>query len=157
MPKPRHARPRLYMLLLALCFFPGLSVALSFSWLKQQPDDTVFLITGIAGAVTIMASFALAVLHDSGMDEWERSNSRFSSFWGDAVGTSLVALLLSVPAGREWIYNTVTSFADVADPGQLVVLSFVGGFMTLCIVRVVCMAVLSIGWTFWKSRDPRGA
>src|SRR5262245_51997431 len=79
-------QPLLIALLLAFCFVPGLSVVASLWWLKQQPDELVFLITAIAAIVTIAASLALSIVHDRRMDEVERSNSRFASFWGDAAG-----------------------------------------------------------------------
>jgi hypothetical protein len=151
----RKVQPLLVALLLALCFVPGATVFASLPWLKQQPDNLVFLITGIAGFVTILASLALSIVFDRRMDEWERSNSRFSSFWGDAAGTSLVALLLCLPAGREWIVDTVANWADAARTDQLVILGFVLGFVAVVGSRVVCMAVLSIGWTLWKSRGAR--
>jgi hypothetical protein len=151
----RQARPRLYGLLLALCFIPGILVVASISWLKTQPDELVFLLSGVAATVTVLASLWLTVVHDRQMGEWERSNSRFSSFWGDAVGTALVALLLAVPAARDAIVATVANFAGVPDPNfKLVMLAFVGGYMAVIIARVICMAVVSIGWTYWVSREP---
>ena len=152
----RRAKPLLLVTLAALCFVPGISVIASIPWLKQQPDDLVFLLSGIAAAVTIAASLVLAVLHDRRMDEWERSNSRFSSFWGDAAGTSLVALLLVVPPFRDWVVSVVANWADASNPDQkLVILSFVFGFMAVVLARVVFMALLSIGWALWMSRSTR--
>ena len=152
----RRPRPLLFALLVALCFAPGLSVDASIPWLKQQPDDLVFLLSGIAATVTIAASLALAVIHDRRMDEWERSNSRFSSFWGDAAGTSLVALLLLVPPFRDWIVSVVANWADAPNPDQtLVILAFVFGFMAVVLARVAFMALLSIGWALWMSRSTR--
>jgi hypothetical protein len=153
MPSHRRAQPLLFALLLTLCFVPGIAVVAFFGWLKQQPDDLVFLLTGIAAAVTIGASLALSVVVDRRMDEFERSNSRFSSFWGDALGTSLVALLLCVPLFRDWVVAVVADWARVANPDQtLVILAFVFGFMALVVARVVFMALLSIGWALWKLR-----
>lgn len=153
-----QSRPRLYLLLLALCFLPGLSVVAAIPWLKTQPHDLVFLLTGIAAGVTIMASLALAILHDRSIGEWERSNSRFSVFWGDAVGTALVALLLSVPVFRDWVVSMVAMFSGRPDIDQQpVILAFVGGFIAVVLARVLCMALISIGWTFWKSRPAREA
>lgn len=155
----RHqSRPRLYLFLLALCLVPGLSVVASIPWLKEQPDELVFLLSGIAATVTILASLLLAILHDRSMGEWERSNSRFSTHWGDAAGTSVVALLLSVPVFREWVVATVAAFAGTPDIDQKpVILAFVGGFMALVLTRIIFVAAFSIGWTFWKSRPAREA
>jgi hypothetical protein len=152
----RRVRPRLYALLVALCVAPGVLVFGAFPWLRQQPDDLIFLVTGIAGTLTILASLALAIVHDRSIDEWQKSNSRFSSHWGEAAGTSLVALLLNLPPGREWIVSVVADWADVPNPdAKLVILAFVFGFGTIVLARAVCMAVASIGWTFWKSRPAR--
>lgn len=154
----RQTRPRLYAALLALCFLPGLGIVLSIPWLKQQPDDLVFLLSGVAAAVTIFASLALAILHDQYMDEWQRSNSRFSTFWGDATGTSLIALLLAVPAFRDWIVALVADWADAPDANaKLVIITFVSGFMAVVIARITFTVFLSIGWTFWKSRGAHEA
>ena len=155
MPQHRQARPRLYVLLVALCIVPCVLILANLSWLKQQSDDLIFLITGIAGTVAILASLALSVLHDRGLGEWERSNLRFATFWGDAIGTSLVAFLLCVPAGREWIIAVVTHWADASRTDQLVVLGFAFGFALVALARVVCLAALSISWTLWKSRAAR--
>ncbi|MFT4091043.1 MAG: hypothetical protein QM645_09950 [Asticcacaulis sp.] len=153
-----QSRPRLYTFLLALCIVPGLMVVASIPWLKTQAHDLVFLLTGIAAAVTILASLALAILHDRSMGEWERSNSRFSVFWGDAIGTSLVGLLLAVPVFRDWVVSIVAAFSGTANiDAQSVILAFVGGFITVVMARVLCMAVISMGWTAWKSRPAREA
>jgi len=152
----RQSRPRLYALLVALCVVPGLLVLAAFPWLRQQPFDVVLLVTGIAGILSILASLALAIVHDRSMGEWEKSNARFSGHWGDATGTALVALFLTVPPGREWIVSVVAGWARVPRPDtKLVFFAFALGFGALVIARVVCMAVVSIGWTLWKSRPVR--
>lgn len=149
----RRVRPRLYALLIALCAAPSVSVFAAFPWLKQQPLDLLFFVTGIAGILTILASLALTIIHDRSMDEWEKSNLRFSSHWGDAAGTSLVALLLTVPPGREWIASVVANWAGEPAPDtKLVFLAFTFGFGALVIARVACMAMVSVAWTLWKSR-----
>ncbi len=152
----RQSRPRIYALLIALCAGPSLLVFAAFPWLKQQPLNVLFLVTGVAGTLTIRASLTLAVFHDRSMDEWEKSNSRFSSHWGDAAGTAAVALLLTLPPGREWIISTVAGWAKLPNPDpKLVYLAFAFGFGAIVIARVICMAVVSIGWTLWKSRPAR--
>ncbi len=144
--------------LIALCILPGLSVFASLPWLKQQSDGTIYLLTGLAAVLTIAASLALAILHDRKLDEWERSNSRFSSFWGDAVGTSLVALLLAVPPGRDWIVSVVSSWSGTPDAGsKVIIIAVVFGFIATVMARAVCMTAFSLGWSFWKLRTPRGA
>jgi len=157
MPPQRQARPRLYLLLVSFCVLPAILVLGNLSWLKQQSNDLVFLITGIAGTVAILSGLVLSIVHDRGMGEWERSNQRFATFWGDAVGTSLVAFALCLPAGRDWIVSTVTHWVSASRTEELVILSFVLGFMVVVLTRGVCMAALSVGWTLWKSRAPREA
>lgn len=154
----RRASPLVFALLLAFCLVPGLSIIAIFSWLKQQPEGLVYLITGIAGTVTILGSLALGIVHDRGMDEWQKSNSRFASFWGEAVGTALVALLLNLPAGRDGIVSVVGNWAGVPAPDtKVVILAFVFGFMAVVLTRMVCMALFAVGWALWKSRAPREA
>lgn len=148
----------LYWLLFALCILPGLSVVASISWLQQQPKDLALLLTGIAGAVTVIAALTLGIIHDRGMDEWERSNARFSSFWGEAIGTSLVALMLAIAPVRDAIVSAVGNWAGAADPDQkLVIIAFTCGFVIVVLAKTLCMAFLSVGWTYWKSRGVRDA
>lgn len=156
---PRRQIPMpLYWLLFALCIVPGLSFVASMSWLKQQPQDLVFLLTGAAAAITIAAALTLGIIHDRGMDEWERSNARFSSFWGEAIGTSLIALLLAIAPVREAIVTTIGNWAGAANPDQkLVILAFTSGFIAVVLTKTLCMAFISIGWTYWKSRGARDA
>jgi len=152
----RQSRLPLQALLLALMLIPPLSVVAAIPWLRQQPDGMVFLLTGAASALTIVASFALAILHDRKMDEWQRTNARFSSQWGWAAGAGLVGLLLALPPFRELIVSAVANLADAQNPDQkLVTLAFTFGFMAVVAAQGLCTVVTSIGWTFWKSRPAR--
>lgn len=154
----RRGRPRLFAVLLALCFIPGLGFIASLSWLKTQPDNVVLLVSGIAGAVTITASLLLAALHDRSLGEWERSNARFSGHWGEAAGTAVVALSLIIPAVRDGMISLVAGWAGVTAPDQKpIIIAFVLGFMATVIARVVCMALISTGWAIWKSRPAQDA
>jgi hypothetical protein len=154
----RRARPRLFALVVALCLVPPISILASLPWLKQQPDDLVFLFTGIAATLTVAASFLLAILQDRKLDEWNRSNARFSSQWGWTAGASLVALLLALPPIRDLIVSLAASWAQAPNPDQkLVILTFTFGFMAVVVAQLLCTAVLSIGWTLWKSRPTREA
>ncbi len=152
----RRARPLFFALLAALMVVPPIAVFVSSPWLKQQPDGLVFLLTGIAATLTVVASLALAVLHDRKIDEWQRSNARFSSQWGWTAGASLVALLLALPPFRDWIVSLVANWAEAPNPDQrLVLVTFTFGFMAVVVAQLVCTALLSIGWAFWKSRSAR--
>lgn len=152
----RRARPFLLALLVGLAVVPPLSFVAALPWLKQQPDELVFLFAGIASTLTVVASFLLAILQDRTLDEWNRSNARFSSQWGWTAGASLVALLLALPPFRDLIVSLAASWAQAPDPDQkLVLLTFTFGFMAVVVAQLVCTAVLSVGWAFWKSRSAR--
>jgi len=156
MPSPRKSNAPLQMALLAVIILAPLSVLIAIPWLKAQPDNFVFLYSGIAAALTVFAGFALSVLQDRQLDEWQRSNARFSSQWGWAAGAGLVALLLSLTPFRDWMVSTVADVADVTDPDQtLVILAFTLGFAGVVLVQGLCTAVLSIVWAYWKSRPSR--
>ncbi len=153
----RKAGPPL-VLLLAIMIGAPVSFLIAIPWLKQQSDGVVFLLAGIASAIAIATSFAFAILHDRQLDEWQRSNARFSSQWGWAAGSGLVALLLALPPFRDFIVSWTTSLAEAPDPNKkLVILAFTFGFGAVVIAQTVCTALLSIGWAFWKSRPARDA
>jgi hypothetical protein len=150
-----RVRLRLYVLIGACCVIPCVLIFSSLPWLKQQPQEMALLITAIGGFVTILAGLSLAFVHDRTMDEWQRSNSRFSSFWGDAAGTALVGLLLNLQVGRDWIFSAVSNLAAMANVSQtepLVILAFVFGFAVVTLARGACMALLGLCWAIWKSR-----
>jgi len=150
----RKAGPPLVLLLVIMIGAPAAFLS-AIPWLKQQPDGLVFLLAGIASAIAIATSFAFAILHDRQLDEWQRSNARFSSQWGWAAGSGLVALLLALPPFRDFIVSWTTSLAEA--PQKLVILAFTFGFGAVVIAQTVCTALLSIGWAFWKSRPARDA
>lgn len=156
MPSHRQPRPRLISLLVALGVVPPIVFVGSLLWLKQLPDSLVFAFTGITATLVIVASFALAILQDRRLDEWNRSNSRFSSQWGWTAGASLVALLLAFPPIHELIMHWATTWGGAPNPDRrLVLVTFTFGFLTVVIAQLVCTALLSIGWAFWKSRAAR--
>ncbi len=156
MSSKRQSRLPLRVLLGALMVVPPVSILVSIPWLKQQPDGVVFLLSGTAAALTVVASFVLAILHDRKIDEWERSNARFSSQWGWTTGAGLVALLLALPPFRDLIVSLVANLADVPNPDhKLVVLAFTFGFGGVVLAQGVCTTLLALGWVFWKSRAPR--
>lgn len=143
-------------LLLAVMILAPLSVLVSIPWLKQQPDETIFLFSGIAATVTVLAGVFSAILHDRTLDEWERSNARFSSQWGWTIGAAVIALLLALPPVRDAIVAVTADVADVADPSsKLVILAFTFGFGAVVLAQGVCTMLLAIGWAHWKSRAPR--
>ncbi|MCZ8193678.1 hypothetical protein [Brevundimonas sp.] len=152
--RPR-ARPRVWALV-ALMVLPPVAVVAAIPWLKQQPDGLVFLLTGIAAALTVLASTALAVLHDRNIDEWQRSNARFSSQWGWTLGAGLVALLLALPPVRDLIVSVAAVWGGVPSPDPaLVIMTFTFGFMAAVVAQLLCTIVLSLGWNAWMSRDAR--
>jgi len=153
----RKAKPPLGLLLGIMIVAPA-AFLIAIPWLKQQPDNVVFLLAGIAATVAVVSSFVFAVLHDRQLDEWQRSNARFSSQWGWAAGSGLVALLLAVTPFRDFIVAWTTSLAEGPEANQkLVILAFTFGFGAVVIAQTVCTALFSIGWAFWKSRPARDA
>ncbi len=154
MPSRRKSQSPIALVLLAVMVVAPLSVIVSIPWLKEQPDGVVFLFSGIAAAATILAGFFSAILHDRTLDEWERSNARFSSQWGWTTGAALVALLLSLPPFRDFFVARAADLADVANPDDtLVILAFTFGFAAVVMAQGICTMLLAIGWAFWKSRD----
>lgn len=152
----RQSRLPLRALFAALMIIPPISIFAAIPWLKQQPDGLVFLISGIAATLTVVASFALAILHNRRLDEWHRSAARFSSQWGWTAGACLVALLLALPLFRDLILSVVTSWAPATHPDEeLVVLVFTLGFMVVVVAQLLCVGLLSVGWSFWMSRSTR--
>ncbi len=152
----RQSRFPLRTLLLVLMVLPPIAIFAGIPWLKQQPDSLVFLLSGIAAILTVVASFGVAILTDRQIDEWQRSAARFSGQWGWTIGAGLVALLLSFPPFRDLIVATVADWADVANPDQkLVVLAFAFGFGGVVIAQGLSTMLLSIGWALWMSRSPR--
>lgn len=146
----------LFLLLIALCALPPVAFLLAIPWLKQQPAAMVFLVTGIVSGLTILASNALSVLHDRGMDEWQRTNARFSSQWGWTAGASLVAFSLALPPVHDLIMSLADNFAPNPDR-EMVLIVFTAGFMAVVMTQVLCTVAFSIGWTMWKSRPARDA
>ena len=158
MPAPRKSVSPLQIALFAVMIIAPLSVLIAIPWLKDQPDDFVYLYSGVAAALTVAAAFASSVLQDRQLDEWQRTNARFSSQWGWAAGAGIVALLMSVPPLRDWMVATVADVADVANPDQtLVILAFAFGFGAVVLVQGLCTVVLSIAWVYWKSRPSSDA
>jgi hypothetical protein len=143
-------------LLAALCVVPPIVIFANLGWLDRQPDQVVFLLTGSASALVIVAGNLLAILQERKMDEVNRTNMRFSVHWGWALGTSLVALLLAFPPFHDVIMSLAANWADAPNPDRtLVLLTFMLGFMSLVIAQTIFTALLSIGWTLWKSRPAR--
>jgi len=142
--------------LLALMIFPPIGFFSSLQWLKQQPDSMVFWVAGISSVTTVLASFGLSLLHDKSMDEWTRTNARFSSQWGWTAGASLIAILLAFPTFRELITSFIQSVVSAeAGTDALIVTSFTFGFIALVLAQILCGGILSVLWSFWMSRPAR--
>jgi len=149
----RQSRLPLRAALLLIMVVPPISILAALSWLKHMPEGLVFLVCGIASVMTVAASFTLAVLHDRGIDEWTRTNARFSSQWGWTAGASLLALCLALPPFRSLIISTVATWLHTSNPDQtLVLVTFTFGFMAVVFAQLICTALLSMAWAFWKSR-----
>jgi hypothetical protein len=153
---PQRRLSPLMLLFSALCAIPPIAFVIAIPWLKQQPDGVVFAFTGITSVLTIMSSIALSVLHDRGMDEWQRTNARFSSQWGWTAGASLIAMSLALPPVHDLIVSLAANFAPNPDR-EMALIVFTAGFMAVVMAQVLCTVLLSIGWTMWKSRPARDA
>lgn len=152
----RQAPLPVRVLLLALMIAPPLAVLVSLPWLSEQADGLVFLLTGIAATVTVVASVLLSILHDRRLDEFERGNARFATQWGGVAGTALVAVLLALPPVRDTIVASVASVVGAGDVDQqAVLLAFTLGFAAVAIAQTVSTMALAIGWASWKLRAPR--
>lgn len=156
-----HRKSRLpHRALIALGVVPPIVFLAAIPWLKQQPDALVFLFAGIASTLAVVAGFSFSVLADRQMDEWQRSNARFSNQWGWLAGISLVALLLALPPIHDLIVSIVswaaTTFAHAPTPDrEVALLTFTFGFITVVLAQIVCTVLLSIGWFSWMSRSAR--
>lgn len=149
-------RPPLRALFAALMTAPPVCFVLAIPWLRQQPEDLVFLLTGVTVTATLLAAFALAVLRDREIDEWHRTAGRFAVQWGWAAGASLVALLLAAPPVRDAIASVVALGAEgVEVDREAVVLAFTLGFMAVVLAQLACVVLLSAGWIWWMSRSTR--
>ena len=138
---------------LAAAIIAPASFLAAIPWLKEQPDGIVYLFAGIAATITVLCSFALAVIEDRKMDEWHRTASRFASQWGWLAGGGIVALLLALPPVHQLIVAAAGALARVADPDPtLVIMAFTLGFMAVVFTQMLCTMGLSILWRSRKSR-----
>ncbi len=156
MSSPARSRSRLAPLLLVTMIAPPVAVLAALPWLRHQPDGLALLLTGLAAALTVLSSLALAVLQDRKVDEWQRSNARFSSQWGWTAGAGLVALLLALPPVHDLIVAGAAIWGGTPDPdARLVITTFTFGFMAVVVAQAICTLGLSLGWSAWMSRGPR--
>jgi hypothetical protein len=155
MSSPTRTRSRV-LALAVIMVVPPLAIFTSIPWLRHQPDGLAFLLTGIAATLTVLASIALAVINDRHIDEWQRSNARFSSQWGWTVGAGMVALLLALPPVHDLIVSAAAVWGGTPNPdSRLVITTFTFGFMAVVVAQAICTMVLSLGWHVWMSRDAR--
>lgn len=158
MPPPIRRVP--HLLLFALAIVPAVGFLAAIPWLKQQSDALVFLVAGITATLAVVVGMAHSILSDRQADEWQRSGSRFASQWGWLTGLSIVALLIALPPVHDLIFAAVSwvaanlAHAPVPDR-EVVILTFVLGFITVSIMQTISTVVLAIGWFSWMSRAAR--
>ena len=152
----RQTTPPIRALLLALMIVPPIAIFGSIPWLRDQPDELVFLLGGVAAVVTVVSSFALGIMHDRKLDEWQRTGTRFASQWGWVTGASLIALLIALPPVREMVVSLILSL-DRTPGRDIIWLAFVFGFMAVVMTQALSTALLSVVWFSWMSRGGRGA
>ena len=140
---------------IALAISAPVAFFASIPWLKEQPDGTVYLVSGIAAFVVIASSTYLSAAGQAKMDEVERAGSRFAYLWGGLLGASLIALLLAVPPFQDVIYRLVGAFrhdGEATMDRQSVMLAFTLGFC--CVVMAQSISTLLVGgvWRLWMAR-----
>ena len=156
MSSPGQSRSPAVPLLFLTMIAPPIAVVAAIPWLKEQPEGVALLLTGIAGALTVLSSIALGILNDRKLDEWQRTNARFAGQWGWTVGAALLALLLALPPVHDLIVSGATIWGGTPNPDvRLVITTFTFGFMAAVVTQTICTALLSLGWHFWMSRAPR--
>lgn len=156
MPTHRRSRSLIYALLLALCVVPIIAIFAALPWLDRQPDELVFLLSGIAATLVLASGLALDILHDTHLDEWERSAQRFSIKYGWGAASALIALLINLPPIHDLIVQGAAVWGGVPNPDRrLVLTTFTFGFMAVVVTQAVFMALMGIGWVCWKSRAAR--
>lgn len=147
------SNPRTKPLLMVAAILTPIAFLAAIPWLKDQPDGVVYLFAGIAATITVLCSFAIAVIEERKMDEWHRTASRFATQWGWLAGGGLVALLLALPPVHTAIIAASGALAQEANPDQgLVLMAFTLGFMAVIVAQMLCTLVLSMIWRHNKSR-----
>jgi hypothetical protein len=144
--KPSHSKRSLgfaTIVVLLVILGAAIATALAFPWLMQQRREMPFPFIGGYLVLIVAANFALAILTDRRMDEWQRNAVRFSSQWGYGAGLVL-AFLLIFPLG---------AWTESWGPGAYVRTGFMLGLAAVMIAQVACVALLHLGWTLWKSRS----
>lgn len=156
MPSHRPSKLPLKMFLLVALVIAPIAFFASIPWLKEQPDDLVFLVGGTTSIVTVALSFWLSILQDRQLDEWNRANAGFANRWGWTTGACLIAVLLALPPFRELIVTLIAGWTDRPDVDpETVMITFTFGFMAVVMAQLFSTVVLSAIWGMWMSRAPR--
>lgn len=138
--------------LIFLMAAPPIAFLIAIPFLREQPDNIVFLITGAASFLVVSTSVALTILKERRADEWTRSGGRFSTYWGYIGGAGFIALLLNIPAFRDFIATTATAMKGAPVDDTLVQMAFTAGFMASVLAQMVFILIFSLFWRIWMSR-----
>lgn len=150
---PRTKAPGAKKWLMALAVTAPVAFLASIPWLQEQADGLVYLFAGLAAMLTVVSSFAIAVMEEQGMDEWHRAASRFAGQWGWLAGGGTVALLLALPPVHRIVIAASSALSGAVDPDPtLVLMAFTLGFMAVVFAQMLCTVVLSVAWRTRKSR-----
>ena len=156
MSSPARSRSLLQSLLFIMMIVPPVVFVAALPWLRQQSQGLVLLVTGVAATLTVVTSIALAILYDRTIDEWQRSNARFSTQWGWTIGGGVLALILILPPVRDLIISGAAIWGGTSNPdARLVITTFTFGFMATVLAQALCTILLSLAWGVWMSRAPR--
>ena len=122
-------------------------------WLKQQTDFISWLVGISAATAVIAASFAVAIIGDRHMDEWNRKGAHFAAHWGWLVGAGLVVLLPTFAPFENLVVGAATHMNEQGMPASKSSrLLFLSGAMTLVFVQTIATLALRVGWNWWMSR-----
>lgn len=139
--------------LIALTFAGPVAFLAALPWISSQSDSVTYTAAGLAVVWGLTFSLVLAVKADKSSDEWQQRGTHFSYFWGWIAGADLVALIVAIPAFHDllvrataWGLGTTTGEVD----RTLVVLSYIGGFVTVVLMQALCGLIFFVLWR-WRT------
>lgn len=151
-PTPIHTRPAVWFGGLAL--LAPVSFLLATPWLRNQPDDLVYLFAGLAATLTVTSSMALAVLKDRKLDEWHRSGARFANQWGWLAGSGFLAVAMAFPFVQDGVLALANTLSGEAAPDRkLILMTFLLGFMATVFLQMLATLLIGAIWRYRMSRS----
>lgn len=124
----------------------------SIPWLKGQPDNVVFAVTGAAAFVVIAGSILLSANHMANLGEWERAGAYTSYKWGGAIGGGVVSLSLCLPFVQDRIVGIVAALSGTVLERTEAVLAFAGGVISVLLAQAIAALIALVIWRYRISR-----